>query len=268
MLGSVRVCGRAAGARRRDREGGGPGGAAARALGFGVAADALAGCAAAGRPTVAAALAVTDAVLLTVAVVPVAAQPVRAPAASTAPIVRHLTNEGHTRIGGGCTPRRAAALVGCAATRTPAVAAPSRQMKSYPARPARVHASVTGNFLADGNVGGWGQTGGMAGERAGGGLEAAARAVSRARAGEQRGRRLTGSRPRRGRGSRAPSPCPPRPRRRPGGRSAKGEDTLVIAPTGSGKTLAAFLWAIDRLAADAAARRPQAALAGCSTCRR
>src|SRR6201992_2920369 len=30
----------------------------------------------------------------------------------------------------------------------------------------------------------------------------------------------------------------------------KGEDTLVIAPTGSGKTLAAFLWAIDRLAAE------------------
>ncbi|MFC0315726.1 ATP-dependent helicase [Gordonia phosphorivorans] len=30
---------------------------------------------------------------------------------------------------------------------------------------------------------------------------------------------------------------------------AKGQDTLVIAPTGSGKTLAAFLWAIDRLAA-------------------
>ena len=48
------------------------------------------------------------------------------------------------------------------------------------------------------------------------------------------------------------SPCPPRLRRRPGGRSAggtraaKGADTLVIAPTGSGKTLAAFLWAIDR----------------------
>jgi ATP-dependent helicase Lhr and Lhr-like helicase len=30
----------------------------------------------------------------------------------------------------------------------------------------------------------------------------------------------------------------------------KGEHTLVIAPTGSGKTLAAFLWAIDRLAAE------------------
>src|ERR1700678_4338716 len=29
----------------------------------------------------------------------------------------------------------------------------------------------------------------------------------------------------------------------------KGEDTLVVAPTGSGKTLAAFLWAIDKLAA-------------------
>ena len=30
----------------------------------------------------------------------------------------------------------------------------------------------------------------------------------------------------------------------------KGEHALVIAPTGSGKTLAAFLWAIDKLAAD------------------
>src|SRR5487761_1521663 len=29
----------------------------------------------------------------------------------------------------------------------------------------------------------------------------------------------------------------------------KSEDTLVVAPTGSGKTLAAFLWAIDKLAA-------------------
>ena len=31
---------------------------------------------------------------------------------------------------------------------------------------------------------------------------------------------------------------------------ADGRHTLVIAPTGSGKTLAAFLWAIDRLAAE------------------
>ncbi|MCK0440039.1 ATP-dependent helicase [Gordonia alkaliphila] len=31
---------------------------------------------------------------------------------------------------------------------------------------------------------------------------------------------------------------------------AQVDDTLVIAPTGSGKTLAAFLWAIDRLAAE------------------
>ncbi|BBX35366.1 DEAD/DEAH box helicase [Mycolicibacterium mageritense DSM 44476 = CIP 104973] len=31
---------------------------------------------------------------------------------------------------------------------------------------------------------------------------------------------------------------------------AEGDNTLVIAPTGSGKTLAAFLWAIDRLAAE------------------
>src|SRR5262249_54914869 len=31
---------------------------------------------------------------------------------------------------------------------------------------------------------------------------------------------------------------------------ASGQHALVIAPTGSGKTLAAFLWAIDRLAAE------------------
>ena len=38
---------------------------------------------------------------------------------------------------------------------------------------------------------------------------------------------------------------------------AAGEHTLICAPTGSGKTLAAFLWAIDRLVTDAAARRRQ-----------
>lgn len=32
---------------------------------------------------------------------------------------------------------------------------------------------------------------------------------------------------------------------------ARGDNTLVVAPTGSGKTLAAFLWSLDRLAADA-----------------
>src|SRR5262244_1634581 len=31
---------------------------------------------------------------------------------------------------------------------------------------------------------------------------------------------------------------------------ASGDNTLVVAPTGSGKTLAAFLWALDKLAAD------------------
>lgn len=31
---------------------------------------------------------------------------------------------------------------------------------------------------------------------------------------------------------------------------ARGDNTLVVAPTGSGKTLAAFLWSLDRLAAD------------------
>ncbi|MGZ4110177.1 MAG: DEAD/DEAH box helicase, partial [Actinomycetota bacterium] len=33
---------------------------------------------------------------------------------------------------------------------------------------------------------------------------------------------------------------------------ARGDHTLILAPTGSGKTLAAFLWAIDRLATEAA----------------
>jgi ATP-dependent Lhr-like helicase len=36
----------------------------------------------------------------------------------------------------------------------------------------------------------------------------------------------------------------------------RGEHTLVIAPTGSGKTLAAFLWAIDRLAAEPVPAEP------------
>lgn len=34
---------------------------------------------------------------------------------------------------------------------------------------------------------------------------------------------------------------------------ARGDNTLVVAPTGSGKTLAAFLWSLDRLAAERAA---------------
>ncbi|GAA2357629.1 hypothetical protein GCM10010404_08080 [Nonomuraea africana] len=33
---------------------------------------------------------------------------------------------------------------------------------------------------------------------------------------------------------------------------ARGDNTLVVAPTGSGKTLAAFLWSLDRLAAERA----------------
>src|SRR5256886_9177313 len=33
---------------------------------------------------------------------------------------------------------------------------------------------------------------------------------------------------------------------------SSGRDALVVAPTGSGKTLAAFLWALDRLAAEPA----------------
>ena len=36
-----------------------------------------------------------------------------------------------------------------------------------------------------------------------------------------------------------------------------GRDALVVAPTGSGKTLAAFLWSLDRLAAEPAPAEPQ-----------
>jgi ATP-dependent Lhr-like helicase len=43
----------------------------------------------------------------------------------------------------------------------------------------------------------------------------------------------------------------PTPAQRDGWTSiARGDHTLILAPTGSGKTLAAFLWAIDRLAAE------------------
>ncbi|MCW2878881.1 MAG: box helicase [Sphaerisporangium sp.] len=37
---------------------------------------------------------------------------------------------------------------------------------------------------------------------------------------------------------------------------ARGDNTLVVAPTGSGKTLAAFLWSLDRLAAERMTARP------------
>jgi ATP-dependent helicase Lhr and Lhr-like helicase len=37
---------------------------------------------------------------------------------------------------------------------------------------------------------------------------------------------------------------------------SSGEDALVVAPTGSGKTLAAFLWSLDRLAAEAVPEEP------------
>ena len=53
-----------------------------------------------------------------------------------------------------------------------------------------------------------------------------------------------------------------RPGGRLGRRSARAHHALVVAPTGSGKTLSAFLWALDRLASDAAARGAAAALPG------
>ncbi|MDX6743442.1 DEAD/DEAH box helicase [Actinocorallia sp. A-T 12471] len=39
---------------------------------------------------------------------------------------------------------------------------------------------------------------------------------------------------------------------------SRGENTLVVAPTGSGKTLAAFLWSLDRLAAEPVPEDPKA----------
>ncbi|GAB2807387.1 hypothetical protein GCM10022221_00770 [Actinocorallia aurea] len=39
---------------------------------------------------------------------------------------------------------------------------------------------------------------------------------------------------------------------------SRGENTLVVAPTGSGKTLAAFLWSLDRLAAEPPPEDPKA----------
>ena len=70
-----------------------------------------------------------------------------------------------------------------------------------------------------------------------------------------------------GPGSRPRSPSPPRPRRRAGRPSPRGEHTLILAPTGSGKTLAAFLWGIDRLVTAPPPDESPAA-PGCSTSRR
>ena len=47
-----------------------------------------------------------------------------------------------------------------------------------------------------------------------------------------------------------------------------GQHALVVAPTGSGKTLSAFLWALDRIAAEPPPRGPSAATAASSTSRR
>ncbi|GAA0400222.1 hypothetical protein Acor_22800 [Acrocarpospora corrugata] len=41
---------------------------------------------------------------------------------------------------------------------------------------------------------------------------------------------------------------------------ARGDNTLVVAPTGSGKTLAAFLWSLDRLAAEQMSPKNQISL--------
>src|ERR1700685_3044158 len=165
-LGSARVCGRVAalGGATASAVGFGGGGGPGLGLGF--------GCAAAGWPTVAAALAVTDAVLLTVAAVTpaVAAQPVRATAASTAPIVRPLTSEEHTRIGGGCTLRSRVVpdAVGYAIDRTPGRSAtPSTAAISVDGVGDRVRsgsmASVTGARLRAGMSVGGGRLGGGAG---------------------------------------------------------------------------------------------------------
>jgi hypothetical protein len=147
VLGSVRVCGRVAALGGATSSAVGLGGGGGFGFGFGF------GCAAVAWPTVAAALAVTDAVLLTVAAVPpaVAAQPVRAPAASTAPTIRHLTSEEHTRIGGACTLRNGvvpdavgyAVDLGAGRSATPSTAAISVDGVADRVRP-RSMASVTG----------------------------------------------------------------------------------------------------------------------------
>ena len=56
--------------------------------------------------------------------------------------------------------------------------------------------------------------------------------------------------------ARSPSPTPAQAQAWPA--IASGEHVLISAPTGSGKTLAAFLWAIDRLAAEHAGDGPAA----------
>src|SRR5580693_2099027 len=105
----------------------------------------------------------------------------------------------------------------------------------------------------DWNVGGWGQTGRMAGK----GSAAAGGAGSGGSGGRpvSSGAALDGFSTATRAGFEGAFAVPTQAQaqawRAIGGRDTggKGADTLVIAPTGSGKTLAAFLWAIDRLAA-------------------
>jgi hypothetical protein len=97
VLGSVRVCGRVAALGGATGSAAGSAGRAGLGFGFcgrtGVAV-------AAGRADWVAGGA-TDVVALVLGAFPVAAQPARAPAASTAPIFRHLTNG---KIPGSATP--------------------------------------------------------------------------------------------------------------------------------------------------------------------
>ena len=60
----------------------------------------------------------------------------------------------------------------------------------------------------------------------------------------------TGSPPPRPRGSGAASARPPTAQEGAWEAISSGHHALVVAPTGSGKTLSAFLWALDRLAAE------------------
>ncbi len=95
----------------------------------------------------------------------------------------------------------------------------------------------------DRNVRRWGHTGGMAGEAGGTGPVSSAAALDGF---------STATRAWFEGAFAVPTQAQAQAWRAIGGRDTGGvgADTLVIAPTGSGKTLAAFLWAIDRLAAE------------------
>src|SRR5580693_7367130 len=128
-----------------------------------------------------------------------------------------------------------------------------REGQKHPASLLRGPASAgRAGGRVDWNVGGWGQTGGMAGKGSaaagGAGSGGSGRPVS---SGAALDGFSTATRAWFEGAFAVPTQAQAQAWRAIGGRDTGGQgaDTLVIAPTGSGKTLAAFLWAIDRLAA-------------------